>query len=393
MLLDSVRDFCRRHAKKRCLIALSGGLDSSVLLDLCHGVSQQLPLNFHVIHVHHGLSPNANAWAQHCKNLCERYGFEFYLHHVNLDHSASTSLEEAARNARYQVFTDLLQTDDVLLTGHHQDDQAETVLLQLMRGAGPKGLSAMPVIKPFARGFHGRPLLAFSRAELLAYARERQLVWVEDESNDDCSLARNYLRREVLPVLKRQWPSVETVLSRTAAHCAEAQVLLEEAANERLHTALGKRPNTLSVSKLLGFSDAWQRVILRVWIEQQGYALPDTNKVHSIQKTVLTAAWDRNPCVAWRGAEVRRHGDDIFIVDPARVAAIPTELAAGLTVRFRVPGETVEIAARGKVSLKNLFQEWKVPVWERATLPLVFAGSKLVQVPGYFVDPEFVVES
>lgn len=390
MLLDSVRDFCRRHVRTRCFIALSGGLDSSVLLDLCHGVSQQLPLNFHVIHVHHGLSPNADAWAAHCKNLCEQYGFEFNLHHVTLDLSAGTSLEEAARNARYQVLADHMQTNDVLLTGHHQDDQAETVLLQLMRGAGPKGLSAMPVIKPFASGFHGRPLLAFSRAELLAYARERQLVWIEDESNEDCSLARNYLRREVMPVLKQQWPSVDAVLARTAAHCAEAQGLLEEAANERLQTALGSRPNTLSVNKLFGFSDAWQRLIIRVWIEQQGYTLPDTNKIHSIQKSVLSAARDRNPCVAWRGAEVRRYLDDLFIIDPAEAVAASVKVAAGFTVRFRVPGETVEIGARGRVSLKNLFQEWKVPVWERATLPLVFAGNKLVQVPGYFVDTEFI---
>jgi tRNA(Ile)-lysidine synthase len=394
-LLKSLQDFCQRYGKKQGWVALSGGLDSRVLLDACHTIRQAVDIQFRVIHVHHGLSPNADAWAQFCETLCHQYGFDFQVVHLNLQNPAGVSLEETARDARYQVFASVMQTDDLLLTAHHQDDQAETVLTQLLRGAGPKGLSAMPALKPFASGWHGRPFLGCQRQEIQAYAEAKNLQWIDDESNANCSFTRNFLRHDVMPILKNRWPGVDQALARSAAHCAEAQHLLEEMALAKLLDLHGSRPGTLSATKLLVQTEKWQRLLLRVWIEQHGYVLPDTNKLLSIQTSVLSSARDRTPCVSWAGVQVRRHRDDIHIIAeaPAEVDVLSghclrTDIGE-VTVRFREPGETVEIGARGRVSLKNLFQEWQVPTWERGRLPLMFCENKLIQVPGYYLDTAY----
>jgi tRNA(Ile)-lysidine synthase len=392
-LAASVRDFCRRHGRQHVWIALSGGLDSRVLLDVCHRIRADTSLEFHVIHVHHGLNPQADSWVRQCEAFCQDYGFDFQFSYINLDISSKVSLEEAARDARYQVFSGLMQPDDLLLTAHHQNDQAETLLLQLARGSGLKGLAAMPIIKTFAAGLHGRPLLAYSRQELLDYAKTHQLTWVEDDSNTNCEYTRNFIRHEVIPVLKSRWPSIENSLARTAAHCAEAQELLQEVALEKLEAVQGSVQGTLSASKLLSHRVAWQRLLLREWIALQGFPMPDTNKMSSILASVLSSAWDKNPSVRWGEISLRRHRDNLHLVlDEKKVFVVGQGLSVpfeGLTIRNRVLGETVEIVNRGRVSLKNLFQEWQVPAWERGSLPLLFCGEKLIQVPGYYQDPAY----
>lgn len=392
-LAASVRDFCRRHGRQHVWIALSGGLDSRVLLDVCHRIRADTSLEFHVIHVHHGLNLQADTWVKQCEVFCQGYGFDFQVAYIKLDVSSKVSLEEAARDARYQVFSGLMQPGDLLLTAHHQNDQAETLLLQLARGSGLKGLAAMPTIKTFAAGVHGRPLLAYSRQELLDYAKTHQLMWVEDDSNANCEYTRNFIRHEVIPILKSRWPTIENSLARTAAHCAEAQALLQEVAQEKLEAVRGSVQGTLSSSKLLAHSAAWQRLLLREWIGSHGFSMPDTNKMASIQTSVLSSAWDKNPCVRWGEISVRRHRDNLHLVPDEKIVcvvgqglSVPFE---GLTLRNRVLGETVEIVNRGRVSLKNLFQEWQVPAWERGSLPLLFCGEKLIQVPGYYQDPAY----
>lgn len=412
MMLDAIRDFCLRHGKHRIFIALSGGLDSCVLLNLCARLRHALPFEFHAVHVHHGLSCHADQWVQQCAELCNAFQIPFHLHHLDIQLAAGDSLEEQARQWRYQVFKDLLQEQDLLLTAHHQDDQAETVLLQLMRGAGPKGLAAMPSIKHFAKGWHGRPLLHYSRRQLMVYANEHELSWCEDESNENRNFTRNFIRHDVMPVLKSRWPAAESVLARSAAHCAETQTLLEDAAREKLTSVAGSRPNTLSAAKLNAMSAEWQRQLLRVWILQRGFLLPDTDKLLTLQTSVLQSAWDKMPCVQWEGAEIRRHRDDIHIMTPLADDAFtgswqwdgiaPLALPSGhvlstelindqllkknvsYTVRYRELGETVTLGKRGRIALKNLFQEWSVPTWERGRLPLIFCGDQLVQVVGYF---------
>ncbi|TAK77397.1 MAG: tRNA lysidine(34) synthetase TilS [Gammaproteobacteria bacterium] len=349
-LQEAIRDFCSRYGfEKTYWVAYSGGLDSHVLLAICHELRQTEPLQLRAIHINHGIHPHAHQWAAHCAKVCVEMGIDYHERAIQLELPPGTSLEEAARKQRYAILAEDLNEGDILLTAHHQDDQAETVLLQLFRGAGPKGLAAMPRMKPFGRGFHGRPLLDFPRATLEQYAATHSFQWIEDDSNRDTSLTRNFIRHELLSLLKTRWPTVTQSISRSAAYCAEAQGLLEEWAKEEWQTVQGSRDNTLSVSKLLALDVARQRLFLRLWIQQLGHPLPDAKKLDTIQYNVLTAKPDRQPCVRWQQTEIRRYRDDLYLMK-----ALPP--AAAISTR------------RGSHTLKRLFQEWGIPPWERNRL-------------------------
>lgn len=399
-------------------IAYSGGLDSHVLLSLCHSLRNELSLNFRVIHVHHGLSPHADKWAQHCARVCEALHLDLTVKRVQLHLQDGESLEAKARDARYQVFAELMQAGDVLLTAHQQDDQAETYLLQLLRGAGPKGLAAMPVLKPFAKGSHARPLLNFSRGELEAYANTQQLQWISDESNHNTQLSRNYIRHKIMPALVSRWPSAAGTIARSAAHCAESQKLLDEFACDACANVTGSHLHTLSVAKLLQQNGARQRLLLRTWIYQQGYPMPSAAKLNAILQDVLQAAWDRSPCVEWQGVEVRRYRDDLYLMPPftahdetrsyqwdlsapllldgvgeLRAHMLPGKGlrcdVANVSVRFRQGGEIVNLGKRGNHTLKNLFQEWHVLPWQRDRTPLFYVGDTLVAILDYFIHDDY----
>jgi tRNA(Ile)-lysidine synthase len=252
----------------------------------------------------------------------------------------------------------------------------------------------------------------------MSYANTHELAWINDESNDNTAFTRNFLRHEIMPALKSRWPNAAAQLARSAQHCAEAVALLDESAHEKLQSVHGSRDDTLSAYKLLQYNEAWQRLLLRTWIEEQGFGLPDTASLSSIQKSVLASGHDRMPCVRFGQAEVRRHRDDIHILTArdhavldgvfewdmqtdlslapvGTLTAAPVEgyslklALAPVSVRFRIPGETVELASRGRISLKNLFQEWGVPAWERGQVPLIFSGGHLAAAAGYFIDKAY----
>lgn len=419
MLADALQAFLRQYDSGRtCWIGFSGGMDSHVLLSLCHGLSRQLPVNFHVVHVNHGLSRHAQQWAGHCERVCREYGFAFTARELKLVHCAGDSLEAAAREARYQILAEILEQGDMLLTAHHQDDQAETLLLQLLRGAGPKGLAAMPQIKPFARGFHGRPLLAFPRESLREYAALKSLEWIEDESNENRQLSRNFIRHDIMPLLASRWPSAAETLSRSAANCAEAQSLLDDYAAGMYANCQGSKAGTLSAAKLLQFAPAQQRLVLRYWIRQCGHSVPDSRKIAGIQTDVLTAAWDRMPYISWGNIELRRYRDDLYLLARKAEAGLQDNYAWDLSVplrlpglgalravavqgkglrtdihdvsvRFRQGGEIIDLPGRGRHTLKNLFHQQNVLPWERGRVPLIFAGDRLAAAVGYFIDREF----
>lgn len=421
-MLQTLRQFFLSHRHHSFLIAYSGGLDSHVLLSLCHSLRDEFALNLRVVHIHHGLSPNADRWAQHCARVCEGMQLDLMTRKVQIDLNNGDGLEAAARHARYKIFAELMQENEVLLTAHQQDDQAETVLLQLLRGAGPKGLAAMPGVKLFAKGLHARPLLAFSRRELQTYAEMQKLQWIDDESNQNTKLTRNYLRHDIMPRLLAHWPSAVTTIARSAAHCAESQHLLNEFAQDACKDMEGSRANTLSVAKLLEQTQACQRLLLRTWMHQQGHPLPDTAKLTSILQDVLTAAWDRSPLVSWQETELRRYRDDLFLLPQLETHDIEqcyswnlSEIltlpgigklqaqqikgkglridASKLEVRFRQGGEVVDLGARGNHTLKNLFQEWNVLPWERDRIPLFYIGETLVAILHYFTNKNYVANS
>jgi tRNA(Ile)-lysidine synthase len=421
-LLLSLRHFFNQHGLERTYwMAYSGGLDSHVLLSLCARLRKEMALTIRAIHINHGFSSHAKQWASHCALICQKEAIDYVERTLTIPLRAGDSLEEVARKARYAAFADCLHPGDMLLTAHHQDDQAETVLMQLVRGAGLKGLSAMPVIKPFAdASFHGRPLLAFSRSSLADYAKEQGLIWVEDESNQQSKLTRNFMRHEVLGLLKTRWPSVANTLARSAQHCAEAQTLLNEFALTLCATLQGSRAGTLSVHKLLELDPQKQRLVLRAWIQKLGFALPDAKKLATIQATVITAAWDRNPCVRWQDVEVRRYRDDLYVMasssqlmteqvitwhlaQPLKLGTdrLYAEKVQGrglhsdihtISIRFRQDGDVVTLPLRGRHTLKKLFQEWGVPPWERDRLPLIYLGEKLIGVLGYFLDQAYTAK-
>lgn len=406
----------------QCWVAYSGGLDSHVLLHaLCQcreiylGTPKVKGINIKAIHVNHGLSPSADAWSAHCIEVCEALGVSCVVKHIDVQGAlGGGSIEKVARDLRYEAFRALMQPGDYLLLAHHQDDLAETFLLQALRGAGPKGLASMPLARPFAEGTLLRPLLGISRTSLRECAQREGLVWLEDESNVQDRFDRNYLRSHIFPMLLERFPGVAAALSRGAKHCAEADALLHEMAEKDWVQCKGNAENTLSVCALLDLSIARQKNLLRHWIQQRGFLLPTTVKLETLRQTILLAQQDARPYLTWHGVEVRRYRDDLYIMSPLPVHDVTRvfdwDMSEGLdlpgigklepscvpasmrmvgtnwTVRFRRGGERIRLARRlGTHSLKKLFQEWGVPPWLRDRIPLVFHGEDLVMVVGYAV--------
>jgi tRNA(Ile)-lysidine synthase len=296
----SVTEFCQQQGLTPTYwISYSGGLDSHVLLHVLAQLQRTIPLKLRVIHVNHNLSKNAQAWVQHCARVCDELNIELTVVVVDAHAGSGESPENKARQARYAAIKAKISAGDILLTAHHQDDQAETLLLQLCRGAGPKGLAAMPARKVFGKGYLGRPLLTCTRASLREYALAHQLHWIEDESNTNQDFARNFMRHEVLPVLQQRWPSVTATLARSAGNCAEAQHLLDEMAVADTAAVLGTEPNTLAVSKLLALSAQRQRQVLRFWLRELGFTVPGIVKLRQIQRDMLLARADRQPMIQW----------------------------------------------------------------------------------------------
>ncbi|MFN2338825.1 MAG: tRNA lysidine(34) synthetase TilS [Gammaproteobacteria bacterium] len=398
-----------------CWVAFSGGVDSHALLHALASRRAVLRMPLGAVHVNHGLHGHSPAWAEHCRRVCAELGVDFVLLAGDARPATGESPEAAARNLRYGLLRDWLPVNALLLSAHHQDDQAETLLLQLLRGAGPKGLSAMPAAVPLGEGSLLRPLLDCGRDDLLAYARAQGLAWLEDPSNADTRLDRNFLRHHLLPELKTRWPATAAVLARSAGLCAEAAELQEQVARQDLADATGGRPGTLSVAVLQDLPEARRRNLLRHWLRTMGFSLPSRAVLGRILAEVLAARADAEPCVHWPGAEVRRYRDDLYALAP--LAPPPAgagrdwapgevlELAGGtlradtatgqglrltpgtcLQVRFRQGGEQIRLPGRDHHhTLKQLFQERGIPPWERERLPLLYLGKELVVVADLWV--------
>jgi tRNA(Ile)-lysidine synthase len=334
-----------------------------------------------------------------------------------VDRSTGVSLEAAARDARYAALGSLLEPGEFLLTAHHEDDQLETVLLQLFRGAGIAGLAAMPEIASFEAGWHARPLLACTRDELEEWVRGAGLRWIEDDTNTDETLDRNYLRRQVLPLIRARWRGAGTAVARSARHAAEAQRLLDMVARADVdRVSCG---SDLFVSGLRALPPDRRRNALRFWIARSGARLPDTSRLEELAGPVIGARPDANPRVAWGDVEVQRHADLLSIASrgiggslaiewpwlDTPVLHLPDEggtlelkadphgpidldaLPANVTVRHREGGERLRPRRGGaRRALKSLLQESRVPIRDRGRLPLVFSGATLLAVGSLWID-------
>jgi len=285
-------------------VAFSGGPDSTALLAALARLRRR-PRSLRAVHVDHGLHPDSGSWATHALALARSLNVPCTVLTAKVSRARGESPEARARAARYRLLADALSEGEVLLTAQHEDDQVETVLLMLLRGAGMAGLAAMPEVAPFARGSLARPLLTRSRAELVAWVRRQGLACLDDPSNADEAFDRNFLRLRVLPVIRERWPAAATTVSRTARHAAEAQRLLEALAQADVGAA--RHGESLAASSLRALPPDRRRNALRFWITSRGFVLPPTARLREMAGPLLAARADAHPSVAWPGARVELH--------------------------------------------------------------------------------------
>jgi tRNA(Ile)-lysidine synthase len=396
-------------------VALSGGLDSVVLLHALGQLRESHPFSLRAIHVHHGLHADADRWAQHCLKFCERLGVACAVLKVSVDRDHDEGLEAAARRARYDALAQSLDAGETLLTAHHRDDQAETLLLHLVRGAGVAGLAAMSGHTAFADGMLARPLLDTSRASLEAYARAQALEWIEDPSNTDESLRRNFLRHTVLPQLRARWPAVEEALARCAQHADEARGLLDEIGLADLAPA--DTADGLDITVLRSLSPARLHNALRCWFRRDHWPAPDTQQLAALTALLQGEPATRHGILRIGPVEVHRYRDRLMqlpvlaaipddlhldwrlttrLALPAggELAALPAEgegiaarwAGAPMTVRFREGGERCRLPGRDHSQrVKKLLQARGVPPWQRERLPFLYHDEALVAVADLWV--------
>ena len=395
----------------RYVIAFSGGLDSSVLAHALAGAD--IPVV--AVHIDHGLQDQSEAWSRHCRTFAESLGIGFRCCNVAVQLESGKGPEASARDARYNALHAELEPGDWLLSAHHREDQAETLLLNLVRGTGPAGIAGIGAVRRFGPGWLIRPLLNFDRADLKAYAESQAINWIDDPSNADKRFDRNFLRHEILPRLKTRWPDIATRLQRSALHASDATNLLIDLAKIDLE-ALGGRAERLPVGALLDLSRDRRKNLIRYALRMCGLSVPTALQLDKILDEVLRAREDAQPQVRWSGGSARRYRSGLYLLPDELEAALPegpilgtqVRLGGGLgTLRFepgvdrgldpRLVGPKLRLAARKggeKIrldgqshtkKLKNLLQEAGIVPWMRDRVPLVYADDQLVAVGDLWV--------
>ena len=398
-------------------VALSGGLDSSVLLYAMADLARNQRFSLRAVHVDHGLQADSRAWAESCREVCAAAGIPLQVIALRLDAPRGASLEAAAREARYAALAANLGPGERLLTAHHRDDQLETVLIQLLRGAGVAGLSAMPARARLGPGWQLRPLLDVDREELRTFAESRGLAWCEDPMNGALRFDRGWLRARVLPAIRERWPAASATVARSAAHLGDAAQLLAEIAAVDATGMIDD--GRLSLAAFGDLSRQRQVNLLRWWLRREGLRPPPTARLTAALPAFLAARGDSQPLLRWDGAELRRYRGRLYALPPppARLGAGAADLAGlaslgpglgrfglvagqagGLpageawTIRFRTGGESLRPhAGRPRKRLKDLCQEAGVVPWMRDRLPLVCAGNRLAAVGDLWLDADLAV--
>ena len=407
-------------AHSSVLVGLSGGVDSVVLLHMLHKLAARYSWQLSALHVHHGISRNADAWAEFCADLCDRHHIPLRIEHVDIAPLRSHGIEAAARKLRLAAFN--RQPCDFVALAHHADDQAETLLLQLLRGSGVRGASAMPMLALRA-GSPAllRPLLLCSRREILDYAAAHGLQWIEDESNTNDSYPRNFLRHRVMPLLDQHFPAYRDTLGRSAQHFAEAGDLLDELANQDAGQAMDG--NAMQLAALRELSPARARNLLRYFLHAQGAIMPQRIHLEEMLRQLCEARQDAAVNVRCGDHQVRRYRDKVYLLPvateldhdfvlpwqgeaildwPPLATRLHFSFTTGagvslqklqrgpLTLRLRKGAETLRPhPAAANRTLKNLLQQHHIPPWQRERLPLLFCGEELVCVVGLVIDAEY----
>jgi tRNA(Ile)-lysidine synthase len=394
-------------------IAFSGGLDSCVLLHAFGHLRESLGLQLRAVHVDHGLHAHSADWARQAQQTCARLNIPCTVERVQVTQIRGHGLEDAARRARYACLARHIGPGEVLLTAHQADDQAETVLLQLLRGTGAHGLAAMPAMTPFHQGRLARPLLDFTRAQLAAWAQQENLQWIDDTSNQDLRFSRNYLRQQIFPLLEAHWPEASRRIARSAGMAAEAAELLDELAETDWNGCRGMEQARLSILALRGLSAPRRRNLVRYWLRRQGFLTPTAMHLEQVLAQVMRDPQSNQAVIRWPGAEVCRYRDELMArkprvepdsrwridwnppdaleipgvgwlrAEPVRGDGLSQERIerAPLVVGLRQGGETCCLPGRAHHhKLKKLLQEAGIPPWERRRLPLVYVNGELAAI-------------
>ena len=435
----------KKLPKTPIVIAYSGGVDSQVLLHALATLSHnQVIVNpITVCHVNHGLSNNAHSWQSFAEQQCAKHNLPLVIKQVTINIQTQQSLEALARDARYQALSSIYQESSLIITGHHSDDQSETFLLALKRGAGLKGLSAMALDSTLAHHQLLRPFLSISRQKIEEYASEHQLNWIEDESNTDTSFDRNFLRQDIMPLLTSRWPSIQNTINRSAQHCREGQQLLDELAEDDL-LRCQETTTSLNVSLLTELSLARFNNLIRYFLAKSGCLMPSTEQLIQVRQQ-LFASSDKTPEIKVADHYLRRFKGQLYVTDvledvsawqrelsslsalvheqniseqlvlPDHIGMLCFDIIEGIEVSTSQNKTLQQLAlpnAKQKVTikfshqnprclphyrqhsrpLKKVLQELEIPPWQRTRVPFLYYGEKLVAAIGYFVCQGYVAK-
>jgi len=409
----------------RYVVALSGGLDSMVLV---HAMAElrnanHFAVELRCVHVDHGLHARSTDWRQFCTDSATSLGVDIDTIKVDVSTASGQGLEAAARDVRYRALQQQLQSGDWLLTAHHREDQAETLLLNLVRGSGPAGLAGIAARRRLEPGWLLRPMLNVDRAAIEQYANRVGLSWVKDPSNAEVRFDRNFLRHKVMPLLRGRWPEIAKRLQRSATHASEAADLLNERAAADLARIAQQHPARLSIDALSALTMSRQRNVIRYALRELNLSTPTTVQLEAVMTEVILAREDAQPLVRWAGTCVRRYRNGLYLLpenplpplQEARFAGDTLDLGAelgrlrlfkgsklglasqlvegGLQVKCRRGGEGFRpLGQRHTRKLKNLLQEEGIVPWMRDRLPLVYAGEQLIAVGDLWISADVVTE-
>ena len=414
-VFNQLQRFLDHSKAERIVVAYSGGLDSTVLLHLTQSLSAKLDCNLLAVHINHCLHPEADEWEAHCRKQAKRMGIAYQCEVVQVTDKNPQGIEAAAREVRYRALQRIMKTGDLLLTAHHQNDQAETVLLRLLRGAGIAGLKAIAKHRTLTEGSLARPMLSISRADIHRYAQAHRLNWLEDPSNNDLRYARNYIRHRVAPVLEARWQTWHETIARAAQHQVEADTIITAEIERYLHRCLLPNSLNLLIRVLLTLATAYRHSVLRAWCKLNEIPLPDTRQLTRICNMISEHILKRNasgggmictysdigigfyhgmlyavkPLKHVPVSSIEWHNDKDCEIPQLNLRLRRTELMRqapilfdqALIVDFRRGGERCAFQdASNRVfhkSLKKVFQEHRIPTWQRSRIPLIYARGRL----------------
>ena len=419
-LNNLAKELIHTNKFKTVVVGISGGVDSMVLLHAVNklvetgGVTSQVK----ALHINHGLHQASNDWESFCCERCANLGIPLQVERLSLKslNKDGVGLENRARQARYAVFESIVDSDCCLILAHHLDDQLETLIFRLNRGAGMKGLRAIPQSRELGNGKLFRPLLRMDRKSLCDFAKSQKLQWIDDDSNQDISFDRNFLRHKVLPNLERRWPNYRESWAKSLELISEAQRITEEVASDDFTALSSNTSNKLILSALINLAKARQRNVMKYWLKKIARKEIGWNKLQHIVNEVLPVATYSNVEVAIEDYLIRSYRNQLYLLkefgplpetchwDIRDLQELPLfnngiicahktigegishKLIENLDVRFRKGGEKLRMRGRPQKSLKKIFQEARIEPWIRPRIPLIYSGDELICAVGVGVS-------